>query len=71
MADSALSDRRTLIEVVQTPLGFLVLLTLILEGVLLFLLRDVEPADRLPLIWTMLGLLGVVLALVVALAVAI
>jgi len=69
MASELGSDRVTLIQAVQTPLGFIVLAALIFEGFLLFLLRDAHPDDRRILTYfvvvTLIGLIAIVVTLAV------
>jgi len=69
MSDSVTPGRLSVIQAIQTPLGFLVLATLILEGFLVFLLQGAQVEDRRILTYgilvTLIGLLAVVVLLAV------
>ena len=69
MPDSLPSSRVSLIQAIQTPLGFLVLAVMVLEGFLVFLFQDAQADDRRILTYGILLTLMALFAVVVVLAV--
>jgi len=60
-------SRQTLIETVQTPLGFFVLVVLVVEAIM-GSLAGFSSADRLPIVWIMSGIIVLLIAVVTGLA---